>query len=57
MRLAALILAAVPVLVANARNGKPLDATDGPYRRLVTGDGRGARSVRLLVRLRVVGVE
>jgi hypothetical protein len=37
------------VLVADAMNGKPLDAKVGPFRLLVTDDKRPARSVRNLV--------
>jgi hypothetical protein len=37
------------VLVADAMNGKPLDAKVGPFRLVVTDDKRPARSVRNLV--------
>ena len=43
-----------PVLVADACDGKPLPADDGPVRIVAARDERGARSVRQLVRLTVV---
>ncbi len=43
----------VPVLVADHCNGVPLGA-DGPVRLVVSGDSRGARSLRQLVRLAAV---
>jgi hypothetical protein len=39
------------VLVADTMNGKPLDASAGPFRLVVTEDKRPARSVRNLVNL------
>lgn len=45
------------VLVADRLDGKPLLAHQGPIRLVVGGDKRGARSVRMLSRLRVVTVE
>ena len=39
------------VLVADAMNGKPLDAHSGPFKLVVTEDKRPARSVRNLVSL------
>lgn len=45
------------VLLAEACDGKPLDATDGPFRLVVPGEARAARSVRQLVRLRVRAVD
>jgi hypothetical protein len=41
------------VLVADAMDGKPLDAKVGPFRLVVTEDKRPARSVRNLVRIEV----
>ena len=41
------------VLVADAIDGKPLDAKTGPFRLVVSEDKRPARSVRNLVRLEV----
>ena len=41
------------VLVADAMDGKPLDATVGPFRLVVTEDKRPARSVRNLVKIEV----
>ena len=37
------------VIVADAMNGKPLDAHSGPFKLVVTEDKRPARSVRNLV--------
>lgn len=44
------------VLVANACDGQPLAAADGPLRLVVPGEARAARSVRQLRALRVVGL-
>jgi len=41
------------VLVADAMDGKPLDAKAGPFRLVVTEDKRPARSVRNLVKIEV----
>ncbi|MBT9332204.1 molybdopterin-dependent oxidoreductase [Paracidobacterium acidisoli] len=41
------------VLVADAMDGKPLDAKTGPFRLVVTADKRPARSVRNLVSIEV----
>jgi hypothetical protein len=41
------------VLVADAMDGKPLDAKAGPFRLVVSEDKRPARSVRNLVRIEV----
>lgn len=41
------------VIVADRCHGKPLDAMAGPFRLLVPGDKRGARSVRQLERLTI----
>ncbi len=41
------------VLVADAMDGKPLDAKTGPFRLVVTEDKRPARSVRNLVKVEV----
>jgi hypothetical protein len=45
------------VLVADAVDGKPLDAKTGPFRLVVSEDKRPARSVRNLVRLEVRSAE
>lgn len=42
------------IIVADERNGKPLDAARGPLRLVVPGDGEAARSVRMLERLEYV---
>ncbi len=44
------------VLVADRCNGAPLPAGEGPWRLVVAGEVRGARSVRALERLTVVAV-
>jgi len=44
------------VLVADTVDGKPLFAYQGPWRLVAPRDARGARSVRLLDRLEVVGL-
>jgi hypothetical protein len=45
------------VLVADAMNGKPLDAKVGPFRLVVTDDKRPARSVRNLVSVELKAAE
>ena len=45
-----------PVLVANACDGKPLTADDGPLRLVVPGEARAARSVRQLRALKPVSL-
>jgi hypothetical protein len=45
------------VIVADAMNGKPLDAHSGPFKLIVTEDKRPARSVRNLVSLELKAVE
>jgi len=42
------------VLLVWKKDGKPLDDLEGPYRLLSTADKRGARSVKMLTRLRLV---
>jgi DMSO/TMAO reductase YedYZ molybdopterin-dependent catalytic subunit len=42
------------VIVADTMNGKPLDATSGPFKLVVSGDKYPARWVRNLVRINVV---
>jgi hypothetical protein len=48
------LLGRAPIIVALECGGKPLDSADGPFRLLAGGDLRGARSVRQLVRLRLL---
>jgi hypothetical protein len=45
------------VIVADAMDGKPLDAHSGPFKLVVTEDRRPARSVRNLVSLELKAVE
>jgi hypothetical protein len=45
------------VLVADTMDGKPLDATAGPFRLVVSEDKRPARSVRNLVKIEVRSAE
>ena len=42
-----------PVIIADSKNGQPLDAKEGPYRLVVDGDLRPGRSVRALVSVEV----
>ena len=44
------------IIVADKRDGKPLDANEGPLRIVVPQDKRPARSVRLLKQIEVVQV-
>jgi DMSO/TMAO reductase YedYZ molybdopterin-dependent catalytic subunit len=44
------------VLLADMRNGGPLDPDQGPFRLVGASDKPGARSVRMLVRIEVVQV-
>ena len=41
------------VVLADSRDGQPLDASDGPWRLVVPGDQRAARSVRQVASIRV----
>ena len=45
------------ILLADKRNGGPLDPDQGPFRLVVASDKPGARSVRMLVRLEIVQVK
>jgi DMSO/TMAO reductase YedYZ molybdopterin-dependent catalytic subunit len=45
------------VIVADAMDGKPLDAQNGPFKLVVTEDKRPARSVRNLVSIEVKTAE
>lgn len=45
------------IVVADACDGKPLAAADGPVRLVVPGEARAARSVRQLVRLTATALE
>jgi len=42
------------ILVADAVNGKPLFDYQGPFRLVVPGDKKGARSIRMLEKISVV---
>lgn len=44
------------VLLADRRNGKPLDSREGPLRLIVAGDERHARWIREVTSLEVVRV-
>jgi hypothetical protein len=46
--------AAREIIVADKRNGKPLDAKEGPLRIVAPGDKRPARWVRQVITLRIV---
>ena len=43
------------IIVADTRDGKPLDAKEGPFRVVAPGDKRPARWIRQVTILRVVG--
>jgi hypothetical protein len=45
------------IILADKRDGKPLDAKEGPFRAVTPGDKRGARWVRQVTTLRVVSVQ
>lgn len=45
------------ILVADKRDGKPLDAKEGPLRIVAPGDKRAARWVRQVTTLRIVVVK
>ncbi|CAN5311883.1 hypothetical protein BH10PSE4_BH10PSE4_17110 [soil metagenome] len=47
------IYRANPVIIADSKDGQPLDAKEGPYRLVVDGDLRPGRSVRMLVSVEV----
>ena len=47
------IYRANPVIVADSKDGQPLDAKEGPYRLVVDGDLRPGRSVRQVVSVEV----
>jgi DMSO/TMAO reductase YedYZ molybdopterin-dependent catalytic subunit len=44
------------IVLADSGDGKPLTETEGPFRLVIPNDKLGARSVRMLRRLRVVQV-
>lgn len=44
------------VLLADKANGKPLSGADGSFRLVAPKDKRGARSIRMLSRIQVVGL-
>ncbi|MBV8834563.1 MAG: molybdopterin-dependent oxidoreductase [Acidobacteriaceae bacterium] len=44
------------ILVADRRDGKPLDEKEGPFRIVVPGEKKPARSLRMLERLQVTQV-
>lgn len=44
------------IILADKRDGKPLDAREGPFRIVAPGDKRGARWIRQLTTLKVVTV-
>jgi hypothetical protein len=45
------------VILADARDGKPLDANEGPFRVVAPGDKRRARWIRQVTTLRIVVVK
>lgn len=51
------IYRANPVIIADSKDGQPLDAKEGPYRLVVDGDLRPGRSPRMLVSVEVKAVQ
>jgi hypothetical protein len=49
--------AAREVILADKRDGKPLDAKEGPFRIVAPGDKRPARWIRQVTELKVVAVK
>lgn len=45
------------IILADSRNGKPLDAKEGPLRIVAPGDKRPARWIRQVITLRIVAVK
>ena len=45
------------IILADKKNGKPLDAQEGPFRIVAPGDKRGARWVRQVTMIRIVAVK
>ena len=45
------------VLLADKRDGKPLDAKEGPYRIVAPGDKRPARWIRQITAFKIVAVK
>jgi len=50
------IYRANPVIIADSKDGQPLDAKEGPYRLVVDGDLRPGRSPRMLASIEVKAV-
>ena len=42
------------ILLADAADGSPLPATQGPFRLVVPNEKKGARSIRMLERIEVI---
>ncbi|SFI83037.1 molybdopterin-dependent oxidoreductase [Caulobacter sp. UNC279MFTsu5.1] len=51
------IYRANPVIIADSKDGQPLDAKEGPYRLVVDGDLRPGRSPRMLASVEVKAVQ
>jgi hypothetical protein len=45
------------IILADARDGKPLDAKEGPFRIVVPGDKRAARWIRQVSSIKIVAVK
>jgi hypothetical protein len=45
------------IILADKRDGKPLDAKEGPFRMVVPGDKRPARWIRQVTTLKVIAVK
>jgi len=44
------------IILADTRDGKPLDAREGPFRVIAPGDKRGARWIRQVTAVKIVNV-
>jgi len=45
------------IILADKRDGKPLDAKEGPFRIVASGDKRAARWVRQVIELKLTAVK
>ena len=45
------------IILADKKNGKQLDAKEGPFRIVAPGDKRGARWVRQVMTIQIVAVK
>lgn len=45
------------IILADTRDGKPLDAKEGPFRVIAPGDNRGARWIRQVTSVKIVALK